>query len=229
LHTLEDLRGILSLTYHTSIQGIELILKYDPRNTDEAYIEFIESVPIVSRLTVHCAPTAKELVATFGCSDESKASLVKKVAMIEQRITSEHHCGVINTGSLTPPTGTVFFENRFYNGCLNRKISIDAEGYIKNCPSMRVSFGHHRETSLMEIAMDNEFQSMWHIKKDTIRQCKDCEFRYACTDCRAYVETPNDKLSKPLKCGYDPYTGTWEEWDRNPAKEWAIKHYALDI
>ncbi len=49
-----------------------------------------------------------------------------------------------------------------------------------------------------------------------------------CTDCRAYVEDPNDNLSKPLKCGYDPYTGKWEEWSTNPLKKTAMKHYGFD-
>jgi hypothetical protein len=76
--------------------------------------------------------------------------------------------------------------------------------------------------------MDNRFRSAWHIKKDMIKKCRDCEFRYACTDCRAYLEDPQDILSKPLKCGYDPYTGTWDNWGRERAEHWVITHYGLE-
>ena len=62
-----------------------------------------------------------------------------------------------------------------------------------------------------------------------IHVCKDCEFRYICTDCRAYIEDPNDILSKPLKCGYNPYTAEWSEWSRNPLKQKAIEQYRIDI
>ena len=48
-----------------------------------------------------------------------------------------------------------------------------------------------------------------NIKKDQISVCKDCEFRYVCTDCRAYTQNSGDQYSKPLKCNYDPYTATW--------------------
>lgn len=65
------------------------------------------------------------------------------------------------------------------------------------------------------------------ITKDKITGCKDCEFRYICTDCRAYIEEPEDIYSKPLKCGYDPNTGEWEDWSKNPLKEQAITHYKL--
>ena len=228
LHSLDEMQAIVALACHSSVQGVELLLKYDPRYSDEAYLRFLESVPIVSLLTIHSSPVDKELVTTFGCGNESEASITKKLFMVKDRISSEHHCGVIHAGNVTPPTAAGFFENRLYNGCLNRKLSIDAEGFIKNCPSMRASFGHHTRTSLSEVAMDNRFRSTWHIKKDMIKQCRDCEFRYACTDCRAYLEDPQDILSKPLKCGYDPYAGAWDNWDRDRAEQWVITHYGLE-
>ena len=66
------------------------------------------------------------------------------------------------------------------------------------------------------------------IQKDQIAVCKDCEFRYICTDCRAYKEDPEDDYSKPLKCGYDPYTGVWSEWSTNPLKQKAIQYYGME-
>ena len=65
------------------------------------------------------------------------------------------------------------------------------------------------------------------IKKENIDSCKDCEFRNICTDCRAYIEVPSNYHSKPLKCGYNPYTNVWEEWSTNPLKQMAIEHYGM--
>ena len=49
-----------------------------------------------------------------------------------------------------------------------------------------------------------EFTEMSRLSKDRIPGCKDCEFRYACFDCRPdAMEGSSDYLSKP-KCGYDP-------------------------
>jgi SPASM domain peptide maturase of grasp-with-spasm system len=225
LHTLDEIQNILGLTYHTSIQGVELLLKYDHRYPDESYLKLIESEPIISRLIVHSAPSEKELVTTFGYGNENDASIIKKVIVIRDQFTSYNHCGVIQLSNLNKPTTNLFFENKLYNGCLNRKISIDEEGYIKNCPSMTVSFGHHKCTSLINVVMDEKFKHVWYLNKDKIKKCQECEFRYICTDCRAYLEDPNDIFSKPLKCGYDPYKGTWEKWDSNPEKDWVIKHY----
>jgi radical SAM protein with 4Fe4S-binding SPASM domain len=84
-----------------------------------------------------------------------------------------------------------------------------------------------RDTKLIDVVNNPEFQKVWHIKKDEIAKCRDCEFRHICTDCRAYIENPEDQYSAPLKCGYNPYTCEWEEWSTNPLKQQAIDYYGM--
>jgi len=67
----------------------------------------------------------------------------------------------------------------------------------------------------------------WNITKDQIDICKDCEFRHICTDCRAYIEDPKNIYSKPLKCGYNPYTNDWSDWSANPLKQRTIEYYGM--
>lgn len=93
---------------------------------------------------------------------------------------------------------------------------------------MEKSFGHIKDTTLIEAIDKPKFKEFWNITKDQIHVCKDSEFRYVCTDCRAYIENPEDILSKPLKCGYNPYTGEWSEWSTNPLKKKAIKYYGME-
>ncbi|MGG5209946.1 grasp-with-spasm system SPASM domain peptide maturase [Chryseobacterium sp. MIQD13] len=115
-----------------------------------------------------------------------------------------------------------------HNSCLHKKIGIDINGNIKNCPLMAENFGNIYNASLEEALINPGFRKYWNLTKDKIEVCKDCEFRYICTDCRAYTErsyTNSDGLdiSKPLKCGYDPYTGKWKAWSKNPLKQKAIR------
>lgn len=117
-----------------------------------------------------------------------------------------------------------------HNSCLYKKIGIDLSGNIKNCPLMGDHFGNIYDISLEEALIKPGFKNYWNITKDKIEVCKDCEFRYICTDCRAYTERThqNDQgldLSKPLKCGYDPYTGKWEAWSKSPLKQKAVHFY----
>ena len=120
-----------------------------------------------------------------------------------------------------------FTESQHYNTCLNRKVAIDKDGNIKNCPSMSRSFGNISNTKVVDIIENKEFTAKWNINKDQISICQDCEFRHVCMDCRAYLEDPDDDYSKPLKCGYNPYTMEWEDWSQNPLKKLTMKHYNL--
>ncbi len=148
------------------------------------------------------------------------------VVMVKNEIRSEIHCGNFHLG-LFMTNIELFTESQYHNTCLNRKISIDVDGNIKNCPSMAQSFGNIRDTTLEEVLAHPDFKKYWNVKKDHIAVCRDCEFRHICTDCRAYIENPEDMYSKPLKCGYNPYTAEWEEWSTNPLKQKAIAHYGM--
>ncbi|AZA79438.1 grasp-with-spasm system SPASM domain peptide maturase [Chryseobacterium sp. G0186] len=119
-----------------------------------------------------------------------------------------------------------------HNSCLHKKIGIDWNGNIKNCPLMQENFGNIQEISLEKLMLQVTFKKYWNLTKDHIKVCKDCEFRYICTDCRAYTEQSHYDpdgldISKPLKCGYNPYTTEWEEWSTHPLKQKAIHFYNL--
>ncbi|WP_343687880.1 grasp-with-spasm system SPASM domain peptide maturase [Chryseobacterium gleum] len=111
-----------------------------------------------------------------------------------------------------------------HNSCLYKKMGIDKNGNLKNCPLMNESFGNINSQNLEETINQPGFKKYWNLTKDYIETCKDCEFRYVCTDCRAYTENAEKNkeglnISKPLKCGYNPYTGVWEDWSKNPLKQ----------
>jgi SPASM domain peptide maturase of grasp-with-spasm system len=149
-----------------------------------------------------------------------------KVFYIKEIITGANHCGRISTRYFVSNLN-FFTESQHHNTCLNRKISIDQNGNIKNCPNMTKDYRNISSTTLQEALNHPDFKKYWNITKDKISVCKDCEFRHICTDCRAYIENPEDIYSKPLKCGYNPYTCEWEDWSTNPLKEKVIKHYGI--
>ena len=119
-----------------------------------------------------------------------------------------------------------------FNSCLYKKIGIEIDGNIRNCPAMPQSFGNIKDSTLEKALKHKDFRKYWNLTKDKIEICKDCEFRYICTDCRAYTERTHTNeqgldISKPLKCGYNPSTGEWQEWSKNPLKEKAINYYGM--
>ncbi len=75
---------------------------------------------------------------------------------------------------------------------------------------MKNNYGNIKNLAISDVLNNHEFNKLWRINKDKINVCKDCEFRYICHDCRAYITEENNIYSKPLKCKYDPYKTVWE-------------------
>lgn len=184
---------------HGPLRSIDVLMKWTPEHDDERLREFIRKHRRLQTVTVFSAP-----------ENRIEAAFVDSTALVyaTQAIPSHAHCGQVLPGYFT--TGTRFFlESVRFNNCLNRKVSIDARGEIRNCPSMAASFGNESTTRLHAAVMNESFREYWEVNKDQVEVCRDCEFRYICPDCRAWVRTSDEKYAKPSKCSYDPYTATW--------------------
>ncbi|MBP2619379.1 grasp-with-spasm system SPASM domain peptide maturase [Chryseobacterium jejuense] len=219
--TLEELISIDYTFTSSLLSGIEIISPFH----SEIDLEFIQELNhgterIYSLIFFQC------LHKPFKIKDDFKFNL--KFVTEPIKISS---CGKVDMKYFNTNLPKVL-EALNHNSCLHKKISIDIEGNIKNCPLMQESFGKIQNISLEEALAQPGFKRYWNITKDSIEDCKDCEFRYICTDCRAYTErshysSENLDISKPLKCGYNPYTNEWKEWSKNPLKQKAIHHYEL--
>ena len=196
------LDGTLEFMNDSSLRCIFLLLRYHPDYSVPFLSELIKKHKRVMHITVHSTP--EEVIN--GHDPESNL----RIFYINDRIESESHCGAISKFNFCVNM-SLFMESHSFNNCLNKKISIDKGGQIRNCPSSGNSYGHHRSSSLKDALENPGFKKNWHITKDQIRVCKDCEFRYICTDCRVYTEDEKDPYAKPVKCKYDPYSGIWAQ------------------
>lgn len=206
--SLDDLYVIAGHARHKSIRSIEILLPYSATSyPDESMKEFIANSRIVAKLVIHGAPGDRILAISdnplVGSAND------RAVYFIEQRIDSASQCGQITSRTITLPSTQLFVDLLHNNGCLRGKISIDEDGHVKNCPSFPDNFGRFGREPLSDLIERSQFRRMWGVTKDHIKVCRDCEFRYACTDCRAYVQEPGDIYSKPANCAYDPYSGRW--------------------
>lgn len=218
--------GALARRCHgTSIQSLQAILVHDPERSDQDYEAAVTEHRIISSVVVHSADEERRLVIDRGARGRSAALTEVEVRFSTKAMASHMDCGTITTRELLAPSTNTFSELHHFNGCLNRKIAVDVSGQVRNCPAMPTSFGHHAEVSLREVAAQASFQRAWRARKDEIEVCRDCQYRYACTDCRAFLEDPDADHSKPLKCGYDPYTDSWTDWARRPRAEATMEEY----
>jgi len=103
-----------------------------------------------------------------------------------------------------------FFYNQQFNPCLGHQIAVDYRGEIKPCLWSKMVLGKIGESKILDMIIAGEFDEYWKLTKDKIEVCKDCEFRYACPDCREsseYNHKENYNKIKPVCCNYDPYSG----------------------
>jgi SPASM domain peptide maturase of grasp-with-spasm system len=205
---------LLLFTKTSRIKAIDLVFPWFQGLTSMDLVTLAEQYLRINSIVVHSAPFIDYI--------DDVNNRLTRVVFTPEVVTSEHHCGLVFADYFTLNM-SVFTEAHHFNSCLNRKISIDKQGQIKNCPSMPQSFGDVAITRLQEVLEQPAFTRQWHITKDDIAVCKDCEFRYVCTDCRAYTQGFNNPLGKPAACSYNPYTATWETQTRGEeAATWAL-------
>lgn len=190
--TMIRLENCLQLTHDSGIDKVELLLQKSEDFTWEAMVLLKKTFPKLSKVTM----------------SSSLDNIIYKhedmvVIYTTEIICNETKCGV--TGELyCIADSRLFWESRNFNNCLYKKISVDKNGLIRNCPSMKEEFGNISDTRLIEVVGNESYRKYWTITKDSIEVCSECELRYVCQDCRAYTIHMNNPYSKPMKCRYNP-------------------------
>jgi len=195
--TEQDILYLFQILDHFEIDNLELLVHIPTVNLQKLQ-DLVETCQFYIDMHV--------LEANFEERFQNQKVTINPVHGTLDFLTS---CGKINKDYFDS-TSEGIRESKDHNSCLRGKISIDINGQIKNCPSMITSFGHFEETNFDEVISNPSFNKQWNINKDSISVCRDCEYRYVCTDCRAFTES-GELFGKPLKCRYNPYKGVWED------------------
>jgi SPASM domain peptide maturase of grasp-with-spasm system len=196
---LSELDAVLALTCRNRLRSLDVVVPHTDELSDEVLEALCSRHQRVFSVFVHSAPEKRVRRVRGG------------MAVISHRpevVDSAAHCGQVSPAYFNVTLGA-FTEAQAHNSCLNRKISVDERGEIRNCPAMPRSFGNAASTSLHAALAADGFRDLWKVSKDQVDVCRDCEFRFVCTDCRAFTQNAADPLSKPAKCAYDPYTAQW--------------------
>lgn len=198
--TWDNLEYLLPLVSKKSFTYIQLFIKYT-HDID----------CLINKLSFFLEDNSSLFVLIYNYPKNSKNFKRKntQITILERDIDFINDCGFITTEYFIKPTIQSYMENRLYNGCLNRKISIDIDGYIKNCPAFTYNYGNVKDVLLKNVVNLTEFRFFWNLNKEKISVCENCELSSICTDCRAFLSDPKDFYSKPQKCSYDPQMSKW--------------------
>lgn len=190
--SLSRLTDVLKWADDTTLRDIEIMLQYGEDYTFKNILNIRLLYPRLRKVSIVNSPKNLECIYSH-----------EEIFIIytSQEINDESHCGICSPWYYLPKI-ELYMESLSFNNCLNAKISTDRFGNIKNCPSMAKSWGKFGVYTLSEVANNKEFQKIWFIKKDDIDKCKECELRYMCQDCRAYIKDKENIYSAPTKCNY---------------------------
>lgn len=190
-------------------------------------IDYTKLLDVVDQITINGFELAvnfelnpKHLMKTFpklyyiqifnqGYNDIITEGL-KVTEYIDEKLLNETSCGNVCNRNFIFNSHFKIKSNQG-NSCLNNKFSIDRFGNYKNCPSMTNSYGNLSKNSMFSaVSAFNKSKDVLfsNITKNEIEECKICEFRDVCMDCRAY-RTSDNIYSKPKKCNYNPLKGVW--------------------
>jgi radical SAM protein with 4Fe4S-binding SPASM domain len=110
-------------------------------------------------------------------------------------------------------SAAAFEWNRTRNSCWYGKAAVTSDGSVIPCVFARQqTTGRLPAQSLGEIIHGERMQAYWCLTYDQVEDCKACEYRYLCTDCRPLALGLTGSLyAKSPRCTYDPYKGVWGE------------------
>ena len=100
-----------------------------------------------------------------------------------------------------------FYTAHHWNTCWGGELAITSKGQVLPCIFARDEIlGNVYHQNLKQIIESPKTQRFWKITSDKIEKCKDCEYRYACMDCRVLsIKAGEGLFGKPVRCDYDPY------------------------
>lgn len=101
-----------------------------------------------------------------------------------------------------------YVKNMKGNPCWQGKLNIGYDGSVTPCIMFQ---GKKNVLTLKKESLNNIIEKrvkrdFWGITKDKIEVCKDCEYRYLCSDCRPLA---SGDYKRSIKCLYNPYLGKW--------------------
>ena len=123
-----------------------------------------------------------------------------------------------NKPPIRPPFYTdaeSFSKARQWHPCLAGKLAVTSTGDVIPCIFARSQVcGNVLSQSLADIIRGDSLKICWQTTKDMVDKCMDCEYRYACSDCRPLAQGGDAGkrwLACSRECLYNPYTGTWAD------------------
>lgn len=184
-------------SHDKTVHSVELLRKYDiPHRIATVYMK---GISVGEKNTdLYTINPKKDVIRMAG---RGNINLLTPELLKQKLITKESFSHSLNLKDIACHVNG--------NRCFSSKLYISANLEVYPCVmERRFSHGNLKDDKLCNI-IKREIQE---FNKDKIESCKECEFRYACFDCRPDSLTEN-VYAKPYYCTYDVNKGKFMDKD----------------
>lgn len=185
------------------VKYIEIITRINPVHKQDEIIELMEKHPRVKFL-ISCLSDSS---ITYNADSGGVLVYSKSKFIIDPEKSLVFQQNLINNIEL-------YTESQTQHTYFNRKLSIGANGDIKNFPEAEMVFGNLNNVSnvneVMRMVNREDFQQYWNISKSETIVCKECELRNMCIDNRIPIKNNNGEWYHKTECNYNPYIAKWK-------------------
>lgn len=176
----------------------------------------VEPEVVILRENEECIENIKDFIAKMGLPYKG-FDVIRPVYGGTQKFHSPTNPDVLYAKHRKKPSFRItkarFLRAFDKNTCWYGKFAIESNGNVMPCIFTRnISYGNLTVNSVKDILCSPSLRENWFLDFSKVDVCKDCEFRFACKDCRSLgMSSCNNIKSKNPRCLYNPYTGTWEK------------------
>ncbi|HEY9045352.1 MAG TPA: grasp-with-spasm system SPASM domain peptide maturase [Ohtaekwangia sp.] len=192
-------KNLLEVFQNTRLRSIELIVPYR-LDYEDILSQLRDCNHKILLVYVYEAPTVKVIAKPHIILTTDTAQALRMVKTASPKYFS------VNI--------QFFTEAHHHHTFYNRKIFIDNKGVLRSSLFADYTFGHVDEVDAAAVIDSPDYQVWWHVRKDDTEVCRDCEFRYMCTDQRIPVKK-GELWSHHDRCRYDPYKAEWSPIEGN--------------
>jgi len=95
---------------------------------------------------------------------------------------------------------------RQWNTCWGGELAVTSKGDVLPCIFARDQIMGNICRQNLQSIINGRAQKYWSVTLDKVDKCKDCEYRFACIDCRVLsLKAGKGFYGEPQRCDYDPY------------------------
>ena len=198
----DELELFADLFSNTRIKSVELYIDYSVEYESYSWDDFLVSNKRIKSVISSNSPKLSHKVhGKYGMGN-----IIYLPIEVDLPINkSNSHPNYLNVNI------DLFFENLNYNSFFYKKVFIDRDFQIIKDFVNRESFGSILDTDLKKLSKNKDYTEYWTVRKDDIKECQKCEFRYMCIDQRTPIKK-GKYWGFDTKCNYNPNTLEWNNY-----------------